>query len=352
MEGRASLAVAALSMSLALAGCTNIGAQRLAIDRSDYATHLRETNKEQLLLNIVAMRYGDAPLFLEVSSVISQYTREGALRGDLTLDPPGDDSIGGVSASMLLRETPTITYTPLAGDHFSRSLLAPIPPASILAMIESGWSSDYLFRLAVRSINGVRNGGHDPLFAQEADPEFVEVVAAIGRLQQSRGLVLHVSHAEQGGFSAMARMPATLSAQQQGDLEYLVRTLGLPGDRRPELRIVFASDQTAPGQLAIGSRSMLEIFSEIAQGVDVPAEDEAGRAVPPAHRVVDPLVRIHSGRSRPADAHVAVRYRGHWFWIDGQDSVSKRTFLIAQILLSLNDTSGNANAPLVTVPTG
>ncbi len=50
--------------------------------------------------------------------------------------------------------------------------------------------------------------------------------------------------------------------------------------------------------------------------------------------------------------HAAVRYRGHWFWIAGDDVASKRMFLVAQILLSLNDTSGSANAPVVTIPTG
>ena len=49
---------------IGLSGCTNIGVQRIGIDRSDYTARLRESNKEQLLLNIVAIRYGDAPLFL------------------------------------------------------------------------------------------------------------------------------------------------------------------------------------------------------------------------------------------------------------------------------------------------
>ena len=66
---------------------TSIRPQRLGIDRADCADHLRETNKEQLLLNIVALRYGDAPLFLEVSSVISHYTREGSASASARIDP-------------------------------------------------------------------------------------------------------------------------------------------------------------------------------------------------------------------------------------------------------------------------
>lgn len=300
------------------------------------------------------MRYGDAPLFLEVSSVISQYTREGQLRAELPISPPSGDADGNIGGSLLLRETPTITYTPLAGDRFSRSLLAPIPPASLLAMVEAGWSAGALFRIAVRSINGVRNGSRNPLFADDGDPEFDALVAALARLQRDRGIVLHVQRGEQGRYTAEATIPQDLGPQARTDLEYLVRILRLPGDARHPLAIIFAADQTAPRQLAIGTRSMFEIFSEMSQGVELPPGDREGRATPAAHGIegAEPLIRIHSGSQRPSDAHAAVRHRGHWFWIAGDDEPSKRMFLIAQILLSLNDTTSGANAPLVTIPSG
>ena len=80
----------AVVLAATLAGCTSIGVQRVGIDRTDYTRQLRQSDKEQLLANIVALRHGDAPMFLEVSSVISQYSREstGELRissGDFEL---------------------------------------------------------------------------------------------------------------------------------------------------------------------------------------------------------------------------------------------------------------------------
>lgn len=348
------LAAFAAMSAVLLGGCASLGPTRLAIDRSDYANHLRETNKEQLLLNLVAMRYGDAPLFLEVSSVISQYTREGQLSGSLPISPPAGDAEGVVGASVLLRESPTITYTPLAGDRFARSLLSPLPPASLLAMIEAGWSAGALFRIAVRSINGVRNGSRNPLFADDGDPAFDEVVVALARLQRSRAIVFHVERGAEGRYQAEVTISPELDDETRTDLALLVRSLRLPGDARRPLTITFGSDQTAPRQRAIGSRSMFEIFAEMSQGVEIPAAERAGRATPSAYGVegAEPLIAIHSGSERPADAHAAVRYRGHWFWIAGDDHASKRMFLIAQILLSLNDTSAGANAPLVTIPTG
>lgn len=338
-----------------LCGCTSIGPQRLGIDRSDYATHLRETNKDQMLLNIVAMRYGDAPLFLEVSSVISQYTREGSVSASVPVSPPvGNSDSAFVGGNMLLRETPTITYTPLSGDRFARSLLSPIPPASVLGLVESGWSIDSVFPVVLRSINGVSNGSRNPLFAHSPDPEFARVIAAMARVQRSRALVLHVERGPETQFSAHASLSPQPTEQDRTDLAYLVRALNLPGDGRGEFKVAFGDGQVAPDTLTLGTRSMFEIFSEMAQGVEVPARDTGGRTIETSPGAADsaPLIHIRSGAEHPADAHAAIRYRGTWFWIDGTDEQSKRMFLIAQIILSLNDTSGGANAPLVTIPTG
>ncbi len=338
-----------------LCGCASMGPQRLGVDRSDYATHLRETNKDQMLLNIVAMRYGDAPLFLEVSSVISQYTREGSVSASVPVAPPaGNTDTAGVGGSVLLRETPTITYTPLSGDRFARSLLSPIPPASLLGLIQSGWAIDHVFPIVVRSINGVSNGSRNPLFAHSADPEFDRVVAALARVQRSRALIVHVERGPEAQFSAHASLSPQPTQQDLDDLAYLRRALNLPGDGRGEFKLAFGDGQIAPDTLTLGTRSMFEIFSEMAQGVEVPPGDADGRTITTAAGASDatPLIRIRSGTARPDDAHAAIRYRGYWFWIDGTDEQSKRMFLIAQIILSLNDTDSGVNAPLVTIPTG
>jgi hypothetical protein len=50
----------------------------------------------------------------------------------------------------------SITYQPLTGQKFTRSLLSPIRPVQLLALVEAGYPVDFLFRIGVRSIN-VRN---------------------------------------------------------------------------------------------------------------------------------------------------------------------------------------------------
>ena len=61
------------SLSLSLAACSSIGPTTVPQDRIDYATSIGNSWKDQTLLNIVKLRYGDLPIFLEITQVIAGY---------------------------------------------------------------------------------------------------------------------------------------------------------------------------------------------------------------------------------------------------------------------------------------
>jgi hypothetical protein len=62
------------------------------------------------------------------------------------------------------------------------------------------------------------------------------------------------------------------------------------------------------------------------------------------------LIEIHSSKSNPGHAFVAVNYRDTWFWIDDRDLKSKRTFAFMMLLFTLADTGEKEPLPLVTIP--
>ena len=70
---------AALVIPAMLVSCSSIGPPHVARDRFDYAEALSRSWKENMLLNLVKLRYADAPLFLDVSSIVEQYTLQGQL---------------------------------------------------------------------------------------------------------------------------------------------------------------------------------------------------------------------------------------------------------------------------------
>ena len=66
-----------------LSGCSTLGPRSISPDRFDYNEAYARSGREQVLLNIIRMRYGDSPVFIELTSMLSQYTVEVAGGYDL-----------------------------------------------------------------------------------------------------------------------------------------------------------------------------------------------------------------------------------------------------------------------------
>jgi len=133
-------------------GCAGIGPGTVTRDRSDYIAAISDSWKYQMLFNMVKIRYGDAPVFLDVSSVISQYQLAGQVNLGATInsDPFSTSQTLGTMGQYVDR--PTVTYTPILGDKFARSLMSPVPPAAILSLMQSGYQVDLVFRLLVQEV--------------------------------------------------------------------------------------------------------------------------------------------------------------------------------------------------------
>ncbi len=180
-----------------VSGCASIGPGTVARDRFDYITAISESWKSQMLLNLVKIRYGDAPVFLDVASVINQYAIEGSIgyTGSWAQNnqlPWPWSSLHSWANLGRYTDRPTITYSPLSGERFARNLMTPIPPAAILNLLQAGYPADLVFRLCVHSINGIssRYGGSARL--READPEFYPLVERLRNIQLSGDLGLRV----------------------------------------------------------------------------------------------------------------------------------------------------------------
>ena len=60
--------------ALALSGCHSIGPRTVTADRFDYSSAISDSWKQQILLNIVKIRYLDLPVFVDVTSVVAGYS--------------------------------------------------------------------------------------------------------------------------------------------------------------------------------------------------------------------------------------------------------------------------------------
>ncbi|MFO0144746.1 MAG: hypothetical protein ACK54C_05380, partial [Betaproteobacteria bacterium] len=73
---KALMRVACVGMLL-LTGCASVGPPTVSRDRFDYITTISESWKRQMLVNLLKVRYADAPVFMDVTAVISSYSVEG-----------------------------------------------------------------------------------------------------------------------------------------------------------------------------------------------------------------------------------------------------------------------------------
>ena len=359
-----------LATVLALAGCQSIGPATIHRDRLDYAGAIADSWKQQTLLNIIRLRYFDTPTFLDVASVISSYQLQGEVRAGAEFFPGASlDNSRAVGIAGLYTDRPTISYAPLSGEKFANSLLRPIPPQAIFAMIIAGHRADFIFQSAVRAINDVYTYSGSPSRARREDPEFGEVIAVLRRVQRAGALgmrverrVLRRDEAGRGRGSdfdfdeSWLFFRERVDAATAQDIALLKRALGL-SDAAREFRLVFGSLRQRDNEVALLTRSIMEILVELADGVQVPFDHLAeGRVRPQADADLKgpagyaPSVAIRSGNQAPPDAYVSVRYRGLSFWIDDRDLPSKRMFTFLRMFSSIAETGIAPQVPVLTIP--
>jgi hypothetical protein len=332
-----------------------MGASTIARDRIDYDAAITTSWKRAMLLNMVKLRYADTPMFVDVSSIINSYTLEGqATAGAGWLSSGGPTSLS-FSGNAHYADKPTITYNPLLGERFTRSLMTPLQPATVVSLIQSGWAADAVMNMMVSSANGVYNRFGGGARARGADPEWSVVTGAMRRIQASAAVGMRIESDKGQELTVLVLHRNAETPEIRADVNALRSALGIRADAA-ELRVVYGSVPKGDNEIALVTRSMLEILIDLASAIEVPASDVAQGIVPaPPHFDADdanaykPLIRILSGDAPPDHAFVAVEYHGHWFWIDERDYGSKGMFSFVMIMFSLMDTAPKGQ-PLITVP--
>ncbi len=339
-----------------LAGCASIGPTTVTRDRFDYTGAISESWKHQMLLNMIKIRYGDAPVFLDVSSVISQYQIAGQINLGATINnhPWGTSETLGATGQYFDR--PTITYSPVMGDKFARSLMSPIPPSAILSLLQAGYPVDLVFRILVHEINGIRNRFGGEARARAADPEFYSLLEKMRKIQSTGGIGMRVKKIDKEEAALMV-FRLKLDPETDSLVRDIRKTLRLDPNAS-EFRVVYGSVPRDDKEIAILTRSILEVITDLSADIEVPDVHVKEKRVNPTFlemadgEKVRPLMRIQSSSGKPGDAFVSIRYRDSYFWIDDRDLRSKKIFSFLMFVFTLVETGEKGVAPVVTIPTG
>jgi hypothetical protein len=400
------LGLAALA---ALAGCS-IGPTEMKSDRARYNMAVQRSANEQILLNLVRLKYREPTLFLEIGSISANFNYSlGADVGGIF--PKSGENVGTVSGAGRYAENPTITYSPLQGEQFAKRLMAELDMKTFILLERAGWNIGRLMRLTVEQFGDLRNDPTLPPAPGETESgysRFLKLTELLVRLKKdgilrfglepSKGVRVAESLAAEGmkpndlisahkeGYEIVQREDKKVDILKSGppsliiegelsskDREELFKCLGY---KRKSLRWDAAGTGSVVFCLRDGKteerievplrlRSFLDILFYLGQGTDVPASHaKKGYVKARWHeakesRSVDwtvwrnstmDLLDVRCSLLPPSEAFVSIPYRRHWFYIDDGDSRSKDTFALLSIIFSLQAGEVPAMLPVLTIP--
>ncbi len=354
------------------AGCKSLGPISVPRDHFNYNEAGSQSKNEQILLNIIRLRYHQPIYFVEIGSMLSQYSLEAGAdfmrwQNDLNVWPSaalratygvdGDPSEQAQwAANLQYADRPTITYTPLQGKEFATRFLAPIPTATIIYLSQSGWSIDQLLECCVQQLNDLKNAPiHD---IREGDPwsttKFHRAAEILMKVQDAGALDWGVQFDPEQQATYLS-VPGGKSDFEEEARE-LAELLDLPEELH-QIRLNPSGVRTSRDELVMKTRSVLGVMKALAQTVEPPAEHlnngqvrqyVAGPVDVPGHS----WLRIEHGRVPVLDAFVQVRYNGYWWFIRKTDWQSKDTFALISYLFALQASESDFRAPVVTVQAG
>ena len=352
------------AMLLASTGGCQLGPSKIQSGRAAYNMAVQQTTLEERLLNLVRLRYRDAPMFMELSSITTSFdfSVSGSISGDLG-DADGD--ILGLGAGAVHSERPTITYTPLGGETFVKQLMRPVNLDTIVLLLYSGWSFERVMRTCLQGFGGLSNAPTASGPTPDMEPqwrEFAEVASLFEVLRTRRtiraGRNTEIVDAQE---IELVLEPGPLGVDSE-EARRIRELMGVPPNVN-RFRLIPSYGLEVSGDTAIvgvSTRSLLGIFYYASHSTDVPQRDverglvtvtrtQAGETFD-WRELLDPIMTIRFSEKRPRDAYVAVRYRGGWYYIADWDLNSKSTLSLIGQVAELAAGDVKSETPVLTIP--
>ena len=369
---------------------------------------IRETTSEQLLLNIVRLRYDETPFFLQLSSISTTFSAQQSI-GVSGQIPDGGPNVLGLSGGLSYAETPTVTWSlPDSSEYYGR-LLSPMGADQLTALADSGFDPARVFRIGIKKMNRLRNQEFrlaEGIVVPSSYTNLMEALRLVDELTTDGliDLAYGVKSSMGGGKIPLDKLDTRAIPDGLAyGLQFMTRDdpnvfeplklfkplflrFSKESDNDPRakrLRELLNLDSTKysfgivdtassgveqlraesgkmsqvfePGkelaEIVLNNRSMMEVLYFASTTVEVPAADlAAARAHESKDRVDRDWLEIRSASMEPSNAWLKIKFRGSWFYIAANDLNSRRTFSLLDAMFA--STVGNVPGakPVLTLP--
>lgn len=371
MTFRPAILLAAFSL-LCASGCS-LGPAKLPATRMDYNLAVQRSSNEEMLLNLVRMKYFEQPLFMQVGSIAStfNYNVSGSATGTF---PDQRDFLKGVyynytpNITASYSDSPTVTYTPFQGQTYAQQFLAEIDLERFVVLYRAGWDIEYLMRVLVTRIGRLDHNfdTRKGYMNQEAHQKFLELTEIIARMDD-RGeldivtaspgkdkpnitvMTMRVKHPSL--IRKIEHLTGVELKAHTNEHGYQVAKIQLVHVKERELA-QHSADVAGFVPMAFTLRNCLRAMDVLSQGIDTPKELITKKAAFDLRSQFSDIMDIRSSRTRPADAYVAVNHGGWWYFIRNEDTRSKEVFQLMLNIFALQSADPPKNAPVLTLPVG
>jgi len=393
---------------MALAAMSGCGIQPKVIEARHWELNdtIRTTTDEQLLLNIVRLRYDEVPYFLQMASVTTSFSAGTNVGAGGTL-PDGGPNVLSINAGVSYSETPTVTWALPDSREFLGRLHAPMGANQLSVLAQSGLDLSLVYRIGVKKMNRLRNleySVRDGVYVPPSYDRFIEAFELIEELRREDvlDLAFGVYITKVGGDMKRDQMDTRAMADALG-IGVQFMTLDDPNvfqmvklDRPTFIRFSKRSDDdpralrlrdlldldpgkysfsiidtgaSGPEQLqaalkqltpvrgdgtmdeiVLNNRSVMEVLRLASAYVDVPAGDlSAGIA---RNRVAPDAkwLEIRNSVSEPERAWLKIKRSGSWYYIADDDVNSRVSFTLLSALFASVVGEVPGAKPLLTLP--
>jgi hypothetical protein len=373
----AGVLLVGLVLAVATGGCA-FGPRELMRTHGPYTDAVRLVYEEQLLRNLVHLRYSEPASSVDIGSIAAQFelSAQAEARPFFSTEATGNlfRSFTTILPDALVQKTdrPTFTMTPIDQGDWVRRFLTPIPADTLLFLAGTGWPVATIVRLWVDRLNGVPNAVTATGPERSLAPDFARFLRIAELLQLAHDRELAFVHAQERVTELSGPLPAdrvtasaiveaaakgleyrpnpdgktwilirkerrlvlevTTGAGDSPELVELVALLNLtPGLPRYDLVVVSGAvpdpllhPSPPSAELRLVPRSTSQVFFFLSNGVEVPAEHlQCGLVHPPvdqdgkvfdARAVTAGLIEVHASKEHKPPATAYVAVKYRGYW--------------------------------------